>query len=69
MEKMKCYKLIDPAKRGYIGHVIPVGKGKQSAIIMVAGGTPETTNKALDVAIAEAPEHYRRKYDLEKIEG
>ncbi len=64
MEKIKCYKLIDTSKRGHIGHVIPVGRGKTSAIIMIAGGDVEDTEARLQIAINEAPEHYKTKYDF-----
>ena len=64
MEKIKCYKLIDPSKRGYVGHIIPTGKPKQAAIIMIAGDTIDDTDRKLTEAIKEAPEKYKNKYDL-----
>lgn len=69
MDKIKCYKLIEPGKRsGYIGHIIPTGRPKQSAIIMIAGGTVEATEAALIIAISEAPDKYKATYDLEQLE-
>ena len=68
MEKIKTYRLLEPGKwGGFVGHIIPDGKGKTSAIIMLAGDTEEKTNKLLDEAIADAPDKYKAKYDIENI--
>jgi len=64
-EKIKCYKLLIPAKYGgYIGHIIPEGKSRGGAIIMLAGETEASTEAKLLEAINNAPQKYKDKYDF-----
>jgi hypothetical protein len=65
MNKIKCYKLIEAGKfGGFVGHIIPEGKSRTGAIIMIAGDTEQETENKLREAIAEAPPRYHAKYDM-----